>query len=70
MSFRTAKEGIQLANNTRYGLGASVWTEKLNMALEVALSIKAGSVWVNGHNMFDAASGKKYCYCVAILIFF
>ena len=57
MSFRTAKEGIALANNTRYGLGASVWTEKLNCALEVALSIKAGTVWVNGHNMFDAASG-------------
>ena len=57
MSFRTAKEGIKLANNTRYGLGASVWTEKLNMALEVALSIKAGTVWVNGHNMFDAAAG-------------
>ena len=37
--------------------GASVWTEQLNMALEVALSIKAGTVWVNGHNMFDAASG-------------
>lgn len=56
-SFRTAKEGIKLANNTRYGLGASVWTEKMNMALEVALSIKAGTVWINGHNMFDAASG-------------
>ena len=57
MSFRTAKEGIKLANNTRYGLGASVWTESLNMGLEVALSIKAGTVWINAHNLFDAASG-------------
>jgi aldehyde dehydrogenase (NAD+) len=57
MSFRTAKEAIALANNSRYGLGSSVWTENLTMALEVALSIKAGSCWINGHNMFDAAAG-------------
>ncbi|XP_053307658.1 aldehyde dehydrogenase family 16 member A1 [Spea bombifrons] len=57
MSFRTAKEAIALANNTPYGLAASVWTENLPLALEVALSIKAGTVWVNGHNMFDAAAG-------------
>ena len=56
-TFRTPGEAIKLANNTRYGLGASVWTEKMSLALEVALSIKAGTVWVNGHNMFDAASG-------------
>ena len=46
-----------MANNTNYGLGGSVWTEHLSLALEVALSIKAGSVWVNGHNLFDAAAG-------------
>ncbi|KAM3923300.1 aldehyde dehydrogenase family 16 member A1 [Leptodactylus fuscus] len=57
MSFRTAKEAISLANNTPYGLAGSVWTENLPLALEVALSIKAGTVWVNGHNMFDAAAG-------------
>ena len=57
LTFRTAKEGIALANNTNYGLGGSVWTENLSLALEVALSIKAGSVWVNGHNLFDAAAG-------------
>lgn len=56
-SFRTAKEAIKLANNTRYGLGASVWTEEMALAMEVAISIKAGTVWVNGHNMFDAAAG-------------
>ncbi|KAM7445822.1 hypothetical protein ABFA07_005798 [Porites harrisoni] len=57
LTFRTAKEGIALANNTNYGLAGSVWTENLSLALEVALSIKAGSLWVNGHNMFDAAAG-------------
>ena len=46
-----------MANNTNYGLAGSVWTENLSLALEVALSIKAGSVWVNGHNLFDAAAG-------------
>eukprot|EP00730_Choanoeca_flexa_P003393 TRINITY_DN11393_c0_g5_i1.p1 TRINITY_DN11393_c0_g5~~TRINITY_DN11393_c0_g5_i1.p1 ORF type:complete len:886 (+),score=229.44 TRINITY_DN11393_c0_g5_i1:2-2659(+) len=56
-SFRTAKEGVALANNTTFGLGASVWTENLSTALEVALMIKAGTVWINGHNMFDAAAG-------------
>ncbi|KAJ1131649.1 hypothetical protein NDU88_009984 [Pleurodeles waltl] len=57
MTFRTAKEAIALGNNTPYGLAASVWTENLPLALEVALSLKAGTVWVNGHNMFDAAAG-------------
>ncbi|MEE6482821.1 hypothetical protein FKM82_013355 [Ascaphus truei] len=57
MPFRTAKEAVALGNNTPYGLAASVWTENLPLALEVALSIKAGTVWVNGHNLFDAAAG-------------
>ncbi|HEY9898919.1 MAG TPA: aldehyde dehydrogenase family protein [Pantanalinema sp.] len=57
MTFRTPEEAVQLANNTAYGLGASVWSENINLALEVAPRIKAGVVWVNGHNMFDAAAG-------------
>ncbi|XP_077313134.1 aldehyde dehydrogenase family 16 member A1 [Lithobates pipiens] len=57
MTFRTAKEAIVLGNNTPYGLAASVWTENVSLALEAALSIKAGTVWINGHNMFDAAAG-------------
>ncbi|KAK2163921.1 hypothetical protein LSH36_72g06038 [Paralvinella palmiformis] len=57
LPFRTAKEAISLGNNTIYGLAASVWTEKISLALEAAISLKAGSVWINCHNMFDAAAG-------------
>jgi aldehyde dehydrogenase (NAD+) len=56
-TFRTPEEAVALANNTRYGLAASVWTENVNRALEVAARIKAGVVWINSTNMFDAASG-------------
>ena len=57
MTFRTPDEAVALANNTRYGLAASVWTENINRAFEVAAKIKAGVVWINSTNLFDAASG-------------
>jgi aldehyde dehydrogenase (NAD+) len=57
LTFRTPAEAIELANNTRYGLAASVWSENINLALDVASKIKAGSLWVNSTNLFDAASG-------------
>jgi len=57
LTFRTPSEAIALANNTRYGLAASVWSENINLALDVASKIKAGSVWVNCTNLFDGASG-------------
>src|SRR5881392_1014075 len=57
MTFRTPSEAVELANNTPYGLAASVWTENINLALDVAPKIKAGVVWVNCTNLFDAASG-------------
>jgi aldehyde dehydrogenase (NAD+) len=57
MTFRTPDEAIALANNTPYGLAASVWSENINLCLEVASKLKAGVVWVNGTNMFDAAAG-------------
>jgi aldehyde dehydrogenase (NAD+) len=57
MTFRTPKEAVELANNTAYGLAASVWSESVNVALQVAAQIKAGVVWVNCTNMFDAACG-------------
>lgn len=56
LTFRTPKEAIALANNTKFGLAASVWTENSALALEAALSIKAGTCWVNAHNLFDAAA--------------
>lgn len=57
MTFRTPVEAVDLANNTRYGLAASVWTENVNLALDMAPKIKAGVVWVNATNLFDAAAG-------------
>jgi aldehyde dehydrogenase (NAD+) len=57
MSFRTPEEAVQLANNTRYGLAASVWTENVNLALDIAPKLRAGVVWVNATNLFDAAAG-------------
>jgi aldehyde dehydrogenase (NAD+) len=57
MTFRTPKEAVELANNTAYGLAASVWSESINVSLQTAAQIKAGVVWVNSTNLFDAACG-------------
>jgi len=56
-TFRTPDEAVELANNTRYGLAASVWSENINLALDVASQIKAGVLWINATNIFDAAAG-------------
>ena len=57
MTFRTPAEAVELANNTVYGLAACIWSENINVALDVAAQVKAGVVWVNGTNLFDAACG-------------
>lgn len=57
MTFRTPDEAVALANNTPYGLAASVWSDNLNLSLDVARKVKAGTVWINATNLFDAASG-------------
>jgi len=57
MSFRTHEEVVALANNTRYGLAATIWSEDINVALDIAPKLKAGVVWINGTNNFDAAVG-------------
>ncbi len=57
MTFRTPAEAVELANNTTYGLAACVWSENINVALDVAAQVKAGVVWVNATNLFDAACG-------------
>ena len=57
MTFRTPAEAVALANNTPYGLAASIWSDNINLALDVAPQIAAGVVWINATNLFDAASG-------------
>ncbi|SLN36105.1 aldehyde dehydrogenase family protein [Roseisalinus antarcticus] len=55
-TFRTPSEAVEIANNTRYGLAATLWSENVNLALDVAPRLAAGVVWINGTNMFDAAA--------------
>ncbi|HXZ80471.1 MAG TPA: aldehyde dehydrogenase family protein [Terriglobales bacterium] len=57
MTFRTPREAVELANNTAYGLAACVWSESINVALHVSAQLKAGVVWVNSTNLFDASCG-------------
>jgi aldehyde dehydrogenase (NAD+) len=56
-TFRTPAEAVEIANHTPYGLAASIWSESVSLALDVAPKLKAGVVWVNATNLFDAASG-------------
>ena len=56
-TFRTPEEAVELANNSRYGLAATIWSENVNLALDVAPKLAAGVVWVNSTNLFDAAAG-------------
>jgi len=56
-TFRTPSEAVEIANNTRYGLAATVWTENSNLALDIAPTLVSGVVWVNATNLFDAAAG-------------
>lgn len=56
-TFRTPAEAVQMANNSRYGLAATLWSENINVALDIAPKLAAGVVWINGTNMFDAAAG-------------
>ncbi|RMH39715.1 MAG: aldehyde dehydrogenase family protein [Alphaproteobacteria bacterium] len=55
-TFRTPAEAVALANNSRYGLAATLWSENVNEALDIAPRLVAGVVWVNATNLFDAAA--------------
>ena len=57
ITFRTLDEAIILANHSRYGLSASIWSENINLALEVSAKVDVGIVWVNGTNLMDASAG-------------
>ncbi len=57
MTFRTPDEAATIANHTRYGLAATIWSENINVALDTAARVKAGVVWINSTNLFDAAAG-------------
>ncbi len=57
MTFRTPDEAVALANNTPYGLAASLWSENINLALDVAPKLQCGVVWINSTNLFDASAG-------------
>ncbi|KIJ56762.1 hypothetical protein M422DRAFT_22911 [Sphaerobolus stellatus SS14] len=54
--FQDEQEGIQLANNCKYGLGAALWTKDLSRAHRAAAQIEAGLVWVNAHHRNDPSS--------------
>lgn len=54
-AFDTLDEAVQLANDSSYGLGASIWSNDLNRVQRLIPRIKAGTVWVNTHNMLDPA---------------
>ncbi|TNC72743.1 aldehyde dehydrogenase family protein [Rubellimicrobium roseum] len=56
-TFRTPEDAVMLANATRYGLAASIWSENVNLCLDVAAKVKAGVVWINSTNIFDAGAG-------------
>jgi len=56
-TFRTPGEAVDLANNTRYGLAASLWSENINLCLDIAPKLAAGIVWINATNLMDAAAG-------------
>jgi len=53
--FKSVEEGIAEGNTTTYGLAAAVWTRDVAKALRAARAIRAGTVWVNAYNLFDAA---------------
>lgn len=56
MTFRTPSEALAIANHSRYGLSASIWSQNVDRAIEAAAKVKAGIVWINATNLFDAGA--------------
>lgn len=59
--FRTAKEALAVANGTPRGGSASVWSERLGQALELAYGLQVGTVWINAHGLRDPAVPTGGC---------
>lgn len=55
MAFDDEDEALRLANDTEYGLGASIWTQDVNKVHAFTRGFRAGTVWVNVHNVLDMA---------------
>jgi aldehyde dehydrogenase (NAD+) len=56
MKFSSVDEVVQRANSTVYGLAAAVWTRDIGKAHTIANRVRAGTVWVNCYDVFDAAA--------------
>ncbi|MDI3257923.1 MAG: aldehyde dehydrogenase family protein [Kyrpidia sp.] len=56
LPFDTVEDVIGLANDTKYGLAAGLWTKNVSLAHNVARALKAGTVWINAYNLLDAAA--------------
>ena len=56
IKFRDEEEVIQMANDSRYGLGGAVWTRDINRAIRVSRAIETGRMWVNTYNSIPAGA--------------
>ncbi|HEX4575267.1 MAG TPA: aldehyde dehydrogenase family protein [Gemmatimonadales bacterium] len=56
LTFESEAEAVELANRSRYGLAAGIWTKDVQRAHRVARAIKAGTVWINTYNSYDPAA--------------
>jgi aldehyde dehydrogenase (NAD+) len=56
MKFKDIDEVIERGNKTTYGVGAAVWTRDVKKALRMSNALRAGTVWVNCYDVFDAAA--------------
>ena len=54
-TFKTDEGALSIANDTLYGLGAGIWTRDISKAHALAKKLRAGTVWINCYNVFDAS---------------